>query len=99
MKIFNKDQRAYLMSTITQQIQEEMESLPPEMQEEALDFVRFLKTKLEKTGALGQYEPNGTKAVAIMEAIAARGTAFKDIGDPTAWQREIRQDRPLPGRE
>ena len=88
------------MSIITQQILEDMESLPTEMQEEALDFVRFLKSKLEKTGAaIAKSEPNGTKAVAIMEAIAARGTAFKDIGDPTAWQRELRRDRPLPGRE
>jgi hypothetical protein len=87
------------MSTITQQILEDMESLPPEMQEEALDFVRFLKTKLEKTRSVSLSEPNGTKAVAIMEAIAARGTAFQDIGDPAVWQSEIRQDRPLPGRE
>lgn len=25
--------------------------------------------------------------------------AFGDIKDPVAWQREIRKDRPLPGRE
>jgi hypothetical protein len=24
---------------------------------------------------------------------------FRDIADPVAWQREIREDRPLPGRE
>ena len=24
---------------------------------------------------------------------------FRDIDDPVAWQREIRKDRPLPGRE
>ncbi len=24
--------------------------------------------------------------------------AYKDIKDPAAWQREIRKDRPLPGR-
>ena len=24
---------------------------------------------------------------------------YKDIKDPVAWQREIRRDRPLPGRE
>ena len=24
---------------------------------------------------------------------------FKGIPDPSVWQREIRQDRPLPGRE
>ena len=47
------------MSAITQQILEDMENLPPEMQAEALDFVRFLKTKLVKTEAVPQpgYHP------------------------------------------
>lgn len=36
--------------------------------------------------------------IAALEALAARNP-FKDIDDPVAWQREIRQDRPLPGRE
>ncbi|MBU6389591.1 hypothetical protein KGQ71_03675 [Patescibacteria group bacterium] len=25
--------------------------------------------------------------------------AYRDLTDPAAWQRELRQDRPLPGRE
>ena len=25
--------------------------------------------------------------------------AYKNIKDPAAWQREVRQDRPLPGRD
>lgn len=29
----------------------------------------------------------------------AASNAFKDIADPVAWQREIRKDRPMPGRE
>lgn len=33
-----------------------------------------------------------------LENLAAIG-AFSDIEDPVAWQREIREDRPLPGRE
>ena len=32
------------------------------------------------------------------QALADMGT-FADIEDPVAWQREIRKDRPLPGRE
>ncbi len=24
---------------------------------------------------------------------------YRDIADPVAWQREVREDRPLPGRE
>jgi hypothetical protein len=33
-----------------------------------------------------------------LRRIAARG-GIKNIPDPSRWQREIRQDRPLPGRE
>ncbi|HLL90545.1 MAG TPA: hypothetical protein VK324_14690 [Tepidisphaeraceae bacterium] len=29
----------------------------------------------------------------------ARANPFREITDPAAWQREIRKDRPLPGRE
>lgn len=32
-------------------------------------------------------------------AIIAKGGSGKSIPDPLAWQREIRQDRPLPGRD
>ena len=34
-----------------------------------------------------------------LEALAKRGTYASDVVDPVEWQREIRQDRPLPGRE
>ena len=34
-----------------------------------------------------------------LEALAARGTYAADVVDPVEWQREIRRDRPLPGRE
>ena len=34
----------------------------------------------------------------FLQALADMG-AFAEIEDPVAWQREIRKDRPLPGRE
>jgi hypothetical protein len=34
-----------------------------------------------------------------LESLAARGTYAAEIEDPVAWQREIRKDRPLPGRD
>ena len=37
------------------------------------------------------------KAVAALREIAKRGGT--GIKDPVAWQREIRKDRPLPGRD
>ncbi len=42
-------------------------------------------------------EPNGRRAMAALERIAEKG-GIRSIVDPVAWQREIRKDRPLPGR-
>ena len=38
------------------------------------------------------------KAAAAWEALA-KLRPFAEIKDPVEWQREIRRDRPLPGRE
>lgn len=86
------------MSFITQQLLNDMECLPPDMQEQALNFVRFLKTKHSKmeTATVKPAEANGLKAVEILNALAARGTALREITDPVAWQKDIHQSRPLP---
>lgn len=88
------------MSVFTQQILEDMENLPPEMQAEALDFVLFLRFKWSKTKAASKHQEfNSGEAVAVMTEIAARATAFQGIDTPETWQREVRQDRSLPGRD
>lgn len=38
------------------------------------------------------------RRVEALERIAERG-GIKSMPDPVAWQREMREDRPLPGRE
>jgi hypothetical protein len=86
------------MNIVVQQIVTEVENLPLPLQEEALDFVRFLNTKLVKEETK-PHEPNGRKVVEVLREIAASGSVFQEIEDPVAWQREIRQDRPLVGRE
>ena len=87
------------MNIITQQILEDLENLPPPMQEEALDFIRFLKAKLARTESAQQIkEPNGTKLAQLMEEMSKKNL-FSDIKDPLAWQRDIRKDRSLPRRE
>ena len=40
----------------------------------------------------------GPAMAALLEKLAERGT-FSAITDPVRWQRELRQDRVLPGRE
>lgn len=87
------------MISVIDRITEKSRTLSPELQHEALDFIEFLKTKAEKTRPSGQSQSNRMKIAGLFERIAARGTAFSDIKDPVAWQREIRMDRPLPGRE
>lgn len=41
---------------------------------------------------------NGSAMAALLEKLAERGT-FAAITDPGDWQRELRRERPLPGRE
>jgi hypothetical protein len=45
-----------------------------------------------------QTEDRGKRMAEALEKLAA-SDAFSEISDPTEWQREIRRDRPLPGRE
>lgn len=90
------------MKSLTEKLIHEVETLPPPMQQEVVHFVEFLKQKLARSQSIedtGEQEPTGTKLARLMEQVAARGTAFSEIEDPAEWQREIRKDRPLPGRE
>ena len=41
----------------------------------------------------------GIRMARALERVSQAKGAFSEIADPVAWQREIRQDRPLPGRE
>jgi hypothetical protein len=40
----------------------------------------------------------GERMAAALEQLAALGT-LAEIADPVAWEREVRQERSLPGRE
>ena len=45
--------------------------------------------------------PKGERGRRMAEALRelAKLNPFRDIADPVAWQREIRKDRKLPGRD
>ncbi|MFP4309606.1 MAG: hypothetical protein ACOC98_04190 [Thermodesulfobacteriota bacterium] len=83
------------MNPVVRQILENVEGLPPGMQREALDFVRSLKDrqKIQEPApeTRGSDEGNRNELFRLMEKIAARGTAFREIEDPVEWQREIRR--------
>lgn len=53
---------------------------------------------IEENGDWRNLPPNGTALAKLFQHIADSG-GIQSIGDPVAWQREQRQDRPLPGRE
>ncbi len=59
--------------------------------------IRVFVPMLEGTGAEVPSE-QGREMAAILEQLAAQ-PANEDLGDPLAWQREVRQDRPLPDRD
>ena len=82
------------MNTLTQKILHDLELLPEAMQSETLDFVQFLKMKLEqnKTTLTIETKPNGQEVADILEE-ASKRNLFTGIEDPVAWQREIRKEQ------
>lgn len=89
------------MNTITEQVLQHIEELPSLLQEEVLHYVEYLTLKVNSSAQLTAHcdnEPNGAKLARLMEEVSKKNL-FAHIKDPAAWQREIRKDRPLPGRE
>jgi hypothetical protein len=83
------------MSTITAILEPDVDGtlhlpIPEEM--------RSSKVKVTATLERVGWRPYRTEALEALRSLARLGT-FKEINDPSAWQREIRKDRPLPGRE
>lgn len=84
------------MTKIAKQIVECVEKLPTPMQEQALVYVLSLNEKAANEKDAN--EPSGTKLARLMKEASSQNL-LSHIKDPVAWQREIRKDRPLPGRE
>ena len=55
-------------------------------------IIRIVESDLSKV------ETHGAEMARILEQLAALDT-FREVSDPVLWQREIREDRCLPGRE
>jgi hypothetical protein len=60
--------------------------------------IRALRQRERASQTVKPTETNELMVVEILDQLSARGTAFKEIENPVAWQKDIRQDRPLPGR-
>jgi hypothetical protein len=87
------------MSTLDM-INEHAARLPEALRLELLHYLLFLEEKsgtFPKSPAPAEDQRREALAEAFSE-LERLGT-FAEITDPAAWQREIRRDRPLPGRE
>ncbi len=60
--------------------------------------VRVSVTLLDSIQTDGEKAIRGQRRAEALERLAARG-GVASIPDPDAWQREMREDRPLPGRD
>lgn len=86
------------MSTIDE-ITAHAQRLPEDLRVQTLQFIEFLETKLidQKQDAEDKNE-SGRQVAAILQELADL-EAFSEIEDPVKWQRKIRADCFLPGRD
>ncbi|MEK7278614.1 MAG: DUF2281 domain-containing protein [Chloroflexota bacterium] len=82
---------------LTEQIQQQLSALPPEKQSEVLDFIAFLQERA-RSARSASVEAEREKHIKEAFSQLAKLKTFADIADPVEWQRQIRMDRPLPGR-
>jgi hypothetical protein len=84
--------------TLLEEIQQRLINLPPEKQSEVLDFIAFLQERARLV--VNPEHAKAEKRQRIKSALqnVAELNLFKDVSDPVEWQRQIRKDRPLPGR-
>jgi hypothetical protein len=84
--------------TLLEQIEKQLSVLPPEKQIEALDFITFLQQRAQSARTATAEKERRKRLREAFETLAEMGT-FADITNPVEWQRQIRKDRPLPGRD
>ncbi len=60
--------------------------------------VRVQVTLLERVEEVQEGGTQGQRMAAALERVAA-ACSLVGIPDPAAWEREVREDRPLPGRD
>ncbi len=92
------------MSTITAILEADPDGtlhlpLPEELRHGKIEITATLKAANGKSSM-----PLGATPAMIERRMAALARVraldpYRDIADPVAWQREVRRDRPVPGRE
>lgn len=86
------------MNAILNHIQQHAAALPLSLQAELLNYAIYLEQKThQQSPMISTRERRERLAEALAQAASLN--PFAGISDPVAWQREQRQDRPLPGRD
>ena len=75
-----------------------VEQFPEPVQSEVLDFVLFLQQKTDLNVAHFTVNERRTKLREAMFFLQ-QSNVFSEIENPENWQRDIRAERHLPGRE
>lgn len=80
--------------TTAETIYRQLQTLPPHLQGEILDFIAFIQHKNGIT-PLASNEDRTQRLQRIMQQLAD-SHSFDDIKDPSEWQTRQRKDKPLP---
>lgn len=87
--------------SIQETINQHLCALPENLQAEILNFVLFLKHQKLPNSVTPATLVDEQRRQKLDECLTqlAKNNPFADIDDPIAWQRGIRKDRHLPGRD
>lgn len=77
--------------SVAEMIIHKVEALPVAEQRQVLDFVKSLEKHPRK-------QSDGARMARVLEKLA-KLNPMPEVDDPVAWQRDIREDRALPGRD
>ena len=87
------------MNILLQQLQHHAAVLPPPLQAELLNYAIYLEQKAKARNTTADSEHGHRQRLSEVLENAAALNPYREIEDPVVWQREQRQDRPLPGRD
>lgn len=82
------------MTTTAETIYRQLQTIPPHLQGEILDFIAFIQHKNGITPLEGNTQRT-QRLQRIMQQLADNHS-FDNITDPSEWQTQQRKDKPLP---
>ena len=84
---------------LIEQIQKDIAELSFDKQKEVVDFILFLRQRQQSTITVPEADEKRVQGIKKSLQKLSKMRLFTDIDHPVDWQRNLRQDRPLPGHE